>query len=188
MGSPTPDPGTQIAGSSSSSSTTTRRPLGRAQPRGPRGSLPLVHTDAGGPAVDVIDEDDTCPICQLLLHSPVTTTCGHTLCYSRMATWASVSTEAPMVILDVDDEPEPFNPVSELEARCPMCRTSTVAVADIQRAETLKADYPLACAERASEDQPPSADGHGEEAIQTMTVCIGNKQQIVTPKGDRDVT
>ena len=52
-------------------------------------------------ATEEIDDDDLCPICQMLLHEPVTTTCRHTLCRFCMATWASTSQEAPMKVPNV---------------------------------------------------------------------------------------
>ena len=59
-----------------------------------------------------------------------------------MATWASTSQEAPVTIVDVDSEPVPFDAVSGLEARCPMCRTLTSALPDAQRDGTLRLKYP----------------------------------------------
>ena len=37
------------------------------------------------PVEENVDEDDLCPVCQLLLLKPVTTTCNHTLCESCTA-------------------------------------------------------------------------------------------------------
>lgn len=122
-----------------------------------------------------LDEDDTCPICRLLLHNPVTTTCNHTLCTSCMAHWADVSLQQQMTIVDVDEEPVPFNAVSELEARCPMCRTQTIAKPDAARAEALKAKYPALWAEREVEEA-----GEGEMGgVQTLTVYVGNRHKMV---------
>lgn len=132
-----------------------------------------------------IHEDDTCPICQLLLHEPVKTACKHTLCKYCMATWASVSLAQPMVIVDVDEEPVEFDPVSELQARCPMCRTLTSAQPDGDRAAELKAKYPQTYGEREAEAAEGAADGGEEGVVQTITVYIGNRHKAVpTRAGD----
>ena len=128
-----------------------------------------------------VDDDDLCPICQLLLHEPVTTTCKHTLCNFCMATWASTSLAAPMTIVDVDEEPRPFDAVS-VEARCPMCRTLTSAIADGPRAELLRTKYPRLCAQR---DLESTAENGGPDSssssasLQTLTVYIGNRHALV---------
>lgn len=133
--------------------------------------------DSEEPTED-IDDDDLCPICQLLLHEPVTTTCRHTLCNFCMATWASTSLAAPMTIVDVDEEPVDFDPVSELEARCPMCRTLTTAQPDAQRDQTLKHKYPRACARRDREAATEQATD-STAGLQTLTVHIGNRHTLV---------
>jgi hypothetical protein len=102
-------------------------------------------------SMEEVDDDDLCPICQMLLHEPVTTTCRHTLCRFCMATWASTSLAAPMTVVDVDSEPVPFDAVSGLEARCPMCRTLTSALPDVQRDETLRSKYPQTWTQRHRE-------------------------------------
>ncbi|ETS76156.1 hypothetical protein PFICI_11543 [Pestalotiopsis fici W106-1] len=127
-----------------------------------------------------VSEDDTCPICRLLLHEPVTTTCNHTLCKFCMAQWASVSLAAPMTIVDVDEEPVEFDAVSELEARCPMCRTMTTATANPALAQELKSRYPLTHGEREAEAHA-EADGLGGDAIHTITVYIGNRHTRIPP-------
>jgi hypothetical protein len=125
-----------------------------------------------------VGEDDLCPICRLLLHEPVTTTCNHTLCKFCMAQWASVSLAAPMTIVDVDEEPVEFDAVSELEARCPMCRTMTTATANPTLAQEIKSKYPLTHGEREAEAQA-EAHGLGGDAIHTITVYIGNRHTQV---------
>lgn len=144
---------------------------------------PIDLTGDPGVAPEAVDEDDLCPICQLLLLNPVKTTCNHTLCRTCMAIWAQTSLETPMVRVDVDEEPVAFDPVSELEARCPMCRTMTSASEDARRAEELKSKYPRTWAEREAEDEV----SQGEEpidTIQTITVYIGNRHRIVQPDVD----
>jgi len=134
------------------------------------------------PVEEDIDEDDLCPICQLLLHEPVTTTCKHTLCNFCMATWASTSLAAPMTIVDVDEQPVHFDPVS-VEARCPMCRTLTSAVADGPRAEDLRTKYPLLCRQRdleAAAEQGPDSSA----SLQTLTVYIGNRHSVVPARAN----
>ena len=140
--------------------------------------IDLTEGDRGTP--ETVDEDDLCPICQLLLLHPVRTTCGHTLCKTCMAIWAQTSLEAPMVRVDVDEEPVDFDPVSELEARCPMCRTMTSAREDGPRAQQLRSRYPRTWAERLTEDESPQGE-EPAEAIQTITVYIGNRHKLVQP-------
>ncbi|RYO73588.1 hypothetical protein DL764_010552 [Monosporascus ibericus] len=134
---------------------------------------------AGGS--ELVHEDDICPICQLLLYNPVTTTCNHTLCRFCMATWASVSLTEPMTIVDVDEEPVAFDPVSELQARCPMCRTLASASLNVSRAEELKEKYPRTWAVREADGESDLADGEG---IQTVTIYIGNRHEWVAPRPD----
>lgn len=132
---------------------------------------------------EAVDEDDLCPMCRLLLLDPVKTTCNHIFCRTCMATWAQTSLETPMVRVDVDEEPVAFDPVSELEARCPMCRTMTSASEDAHRAEELKSKYPRTWAEREAEEE----GSQGEEPIdpiQTITVYIGNRHTLVQPDVD----
>ncbi len=88
-----------------------------------------------------------------------------------------------MVRVDVDEEPVAFDPVSELEARCPMCRTMTTASEDACRAGELKAKYPRTWAGREAEEETP----HGIEladTIQTITVYIGNRHRTSRPRAD----
>lgn len=129
---------------------------------------------------EAVAEDDVCPVCQLLLCHPVTTLCNHTLCESCMATWANVSIANQMQIVDVDEEPIPFDPVSGLEARCPMCRTQTTASINRRLAQDLKARYPETYAERESEEKESSANGDSGE-VQTLTLYIGNRHRLIEP-------
>lgn len=142
----------------------------------------LANSPAGATELNEdISEDDLCPICQMMLHEPVTTTCRHTLCRFCMATWASTSLEAPMIIVDVDSEPVPFDAVSGLEARCPMCRTMTSALPDAQRDEIIRSKYPQTWIQRHQE----AADENSTESsgsIQTITVHIGNRHTQVPPR------
>lgn len=155
---------------SASTSSQTRDPPGRATRDSP-----------GGESIQDVHEDDVCPICRLLLYNPVTTTCNHTLCRFCMAQWASVSLAEPLTIVDVDEEPVAFDAVSELEARCPMCRTMTIAYPDHQRAGELSSKYPRAWAER---DLEAANESEGFEGVQTITVYIGNRHRLVTPSED----
>jgi hypothetical protein len=71
-----------------------------------------------------VDEDDICAICHLLLYKPVTTRCNHTLCEPCMSHWADVSVTTQMTTVGLEDEPVSLLP-TDIETRCPMCRTST---------------------------------------------------------------
>jgi hypothetical protein len=160
----------------------------RAARRAQRSFLDNVENDNAASAstgetdsTEEISDDDLCPICQMMLHEPVTTTCRHTLCRFCMATWASTSQAAPMIIVDVDSEPVPFDAVSGLEARCPMCRTLTSALPDSQRDETLRLKYPQTWIQRHRET---AAEENTESSgsIQTITVHIGNRHTLIPPR------
>lgn len=76
-----------------------------------------------------------------------------------MAHWADVSVAQHMTIVDVDEEPVAFDPVSGLEAKCPMCRTQTTANFNPEMAKRLEATYPKTWAELKVESEE---DGEGE--------------------------
>lgn len=86
-----------------------------------------------------------------------------------MAHWADVSVAQHMTIVDVDEEPVAFDPVSGLEAKCPMCRTQTTASFNPEMARMLEAQYPKTWAELKRESEE---DGEGMGGIKTITVYV----------------
>ena len=132
-------------------------------------------------SAEQVNEDDLCPICQLLLCNPVTTQCRHTLCKSCMATWADVSLTAPMTIVPVDEQARDFDAATGLEANCPMCRTRTTATLVQARTQALRSAYPKSYAEREAEEAQDEVDG---ASVQTLTVYIGNSHRRVEPDPD----
>ena len=150
---------------------------------------PKVNTSTlnAGEVHEDIAEDDLCPICQLLLYRPVLTSCNHALCESCMAHWADVSVSSQLTIVDVDEEPVEFNPVSGLEAKCPMCRTQTAATLDAARSEQLASKYPSTWLERAAEEGIAGEGQGGDGVIQTFTVYVGNRHQLVQDSEDANV-
>jgi hypothetical protein len=127
-----------------------------------------------------IADDDLCPVCRLLLCNPVQTGCRHTLCKSCMATWADVSATKPLTIVSIDEQPhDDLDAVTGLEARCPMCRTQTIASLDEERIATLRSNYPIVYSEREAEE---INDEDGHESVQTITLHIGNTHHWVTPE------
>ena len=130
---------------------------------------------------DMIEDDDLCPVCRLLLYRPVTTTCRHTLCESCMAHWADVSVSSQMTIVNVNEQATDFDAVSELEARCPMCRTQTNASLNNALIASLKDKYPTAYAERENEENRPNGQQNGGKEIQTLTLYIGNSHKLTEP-------
>jgi hypothetical protein len=120
---------------------------------------------------DNTEHDDLCPICQLLLFAPVTTTCGHTMCNSCMTHWAEVSVTQTFREVPLTDEPTPFSP-EEIEVGCPMCRTSTKAIANADKELALKEKYAAAYEKRKEEEENES-----QEEIITMTVYVGNTHE-----------
>ena len=148
------------------------------------------RASTGGQAEQVseeIAEDDLCPICQLLLYRPIVTQCNHAMCESCMAHWADVSVTSQMTIVDVDEEPAAFNPVSGVEAKCPMCRTRTSATLNAARSQHLSSKYPITWQERQAEEQAGDNAAGGEGTIQTIIVYIGNRHQLVSDSSDANV-
>lgn len=132
-------------------------------------------------AVEEVHEDDACPVCKLLLYNPIITRCGHTLCKSCMAQWADVSLSAPMIIVSVDEEARDFDAATGIEAKCPMCRTQTSASLDEDRGAALRSKYSSSYAERQLEEEQ---DEESQEAIQTVTVYIGNRHELIQPEDE----
>ncbi|KAF2486361.1 hypothetical protein BDY17DRAFT_261631, partial [Neohortaea acidophila] len=163
----------------------------RLNPRPSRSSIPESNHDSTTTPPE-ISEDDTCPVCQLLLYRPVKTGCNHTLCQSCMATWAEVSLSHEMQIVDIDTDIEdqqshqPFDAAEELEARCPMCRTQTTASLDQVRSQELQTKYPEAYTQRLAEGTPSDPDT--TQTLQTLTLHIGNTHQLTTPTQPVDVS
>lgn len=138
------------------------------------------YSDHEASTSETIAEEDTCPVCRLLVYRPVTTECNHTLCESCMATWADVSIANQMQIVDVDEEPVPFNAVSGLEAKCPMCRTQTTASLNRTLNNDLKRRYPEPYLERQAEEGEVTLNSNDGE-IQTLTLYIGNRHHEIEP-------
>lgn len=129
-----------------------------------------------------IDQDDICPICQLLLYRPVKTRCNHTLCESCMAHWADVSITTQMTTVGLDDRAVLLLP-NEIETKCPMCRTLTTAKFDSVRESNLATRYPLTYEERKIEHRT-AEDDDSTSRIETLTVYIGNEHSMVRTEDD----
>lgn len=140
----------------------------------PSSSKPDIH----------IDQDDICPICQLLLYRPVKTRCNHTLCESCMAHWADVSITTQMTTVGLDDRAVLLLP-NEIETKCPMCRTLTTATFDSVRESNLAARYPLTYEERKIEDRT-AEDDDSTSRTETLTVYIGNEHSMVRTEDDNN--
>ncbi|KAK5136868.1 hypothetical protein LTR08_001790 [Meristemomyces frigidus] len=104
-----------------------------------------------------------------------------------MAHWADVSISSQMTTVDVDEEPVDFTPVSGLEAKCPMCRTQTEATLDLARSEQLASQYPMTWREREAEEREHGNGHHGDGVIQTFTLYVGNRHQLVLNSEDVNV-
>lgn len=85
-----------------------------------------------------------------------------------------------MQIVDVDEEPVPFDAVSGLEAKCPMCRTQTTASLNRTLSMELPSRYPITYAERESEEDSNTSSNSDSE-IQTLTLYIGNRHRLIEP-------
>jgi hypothetical protein len=134
-----------------------------------RARVPKSIKDGAEEDNEEIDQDDFCPICQLLLYKPVITRCKHTLCESCMAHWADVSITSQMTMVGLEDEAAILLP-NEIETRCPMCRTPTVACFDGSRASKLLSQYPKTYQAREAEEQTVDES----ESVETLTLYIGN--------------
>jgi hypothetical protein len=127
---------------------------------------------------EVIDDDDLCPICHLLLYQPVTTRCNHTMCEFCLNMWADVSVTTQMTAVGLDeDTPEILLP-NEIESSCPMCRTPSTAGPDRTREAELKQKYLHAYTKRQAEAQNDLAEG-SNESVETLTLHIGNTHNPV---------
>ena len=127
------------------------------------------------PRNEILEHEDTCPICLLILLRPVTTTCKHTLCAECMSIWAEVSITRQMEVVGLNDSAVTLLP-SELESACPLCRTLTIATSDRRREDSLRRRYPRMYVEREVEAR--SIDDSAE-AVETLTLYIGNTHSLI---------
>lgn len=98
-----------------------------------------------------------------------------------MATWATASTTIPLhpsLDMDISAYDTTYDPASTLEARCPMCRTPTVAHPDPNLAQTLEQKYPVTYAERRAEDEA-AMETRDPDGVEPMTILIGNHHKLV---------
>ncbi|KAH7371425.1 hypothetical protein BKA66DRAFT_469790 [Pyrenochaeta sp. MPI-SDFR-AT-0127] len=138
--------------------------------------------------VEEVAHDDLCPICQLLLFTPVRTQCNHLLCASCMAQWADTSSTNQIVhsSLDVnlaDFDPN-YDPTYDLEANCPMCRTHTTASPDQALARQLERKYPETYAERRVEEEVDRGSRVGAGGVEGVMILIGNKHRWIRRADD----
>lgn len=132
---------------------------------------------------EIIDEDDICQICQLLLLRPVRTTCQHIFCEACFSHWADVSINQMTMGLDID-EPVVL-PLNQIEARCPMCRSATVAEVDAARVEELETRYPNSYETRVQEFSDTIEDEEGS-IIEQLVVYIGNEHKMKRSESEDD--
>lgn len=139
-------------------------------------------------AFEEVGHDDLCPICQLLLFTPVRTQCSHLLCASCMAQWADASStnriEHSSMDVNLTDFDPNYDPSYDLEANCPMCRTRTAATPDKRLAKQLEKKYPSLYAERRMEEEVQCGSRIGSNGIQGIMVLIGNKHRLVRGADD----
>ncbi|KAK3201537.1 hypothetical protein GRF29_185g1265813 [Pseudopithomyces chartarum] len=140
------------------------------------------------PDHELISEDDLCPICHLLLFSPVKTSCAHLLCQTCMSHWATASTtttpslyhpsfSASSLDLDLRAFDPSYDLASSLEAHCPMCRTPTIALPHPSLAAALETKYPLTYAQRRAEDAQNN-DAAASDS-ETVVILLGNRHAVV---------
>lgn len=85
--------------------------------------------------------------------------------------------------MDLRDFDPAYDPSSDLEARCPMCRTPTAATTDTALAQILAQKYPHTYAERKAEEDDNSRAATTGEGVENVVLLIGNKHALV---GARD--
>lgn len=126
-----------------------------------------------------VEHDDLCAICHCLMLRPVITRCGHTMCGPCMEVWADISITRQMHIVGLDDAPITLLP-SEMESRCPMCRTLTTASPDRTRENHLRRRYPHTYRQRELEERT-ACEEDSADAIETLTLYIGNTHRLIKP-------
>lgn len=144
--------------------------------------MSIVAAKAPSPAEEVA-HDDLCPICQLLLYTPVRTQCNHLLCASCMAQWADASStnniEPSSLDVNLTDFDPNYDPTYDLEANCPMCRTHTAATPDQTLARVLEQKYPVAYAERRVDEEVERGSRADQNGIEGVMILIGNKHRLL---------
>ncbi len=132
--------------------------------------------------MEVVDHDDQCAICHLLIYRPVTTRCNHTMCKSCMNLWAEISINQQMTIVGLDDQTMTFHP-SQLEIKCPMCRTPSTATLNGTREASLRISYPQTYLTREVEERTAAEDDF-VDSVETLTLYIGNTHQLIRLDND----
>ena len=84
-----------------------------------------------------------------------------------------------MQIVGLDDAPMTLLP-SEIESRCPMCRTLTTASHNRARETTLRNKYPQTYRKREVE-QRTASDEDFVDSVETLTLYIGNTHHLIRP-------
>lgn len=142
-----------------------------------------VTNPAADPMVEEVDEDDLCSICNLLLLHPVTTTCNHTFCESCFSHWADISLNTQRIELGLDIDQEVILPPTELEAKCPMCRSLTTAPLNKDRHNVLARKYPITYHSRSQEHLNELEDEEGN-LVEPVTIYIGNEHNMTRREPD----
>lgn len=94
-----------------------------------------------------------------------------------MAHWADVSITTQMTMVGLDDRAVLLLP-SEIETKCPMCRTLTTAKFDPTRESNLQLRYSVTYEERRVEHQTAVNDDSATR-VETLTVYIGNEHSMI---------
>lgn len=132
-------------------------------------------------AIELVDHDDLCHICHLLLLHPIITKCNHTFCETCFSHWADVSISQMTLGLDIDERS--LMPPDELETRCPMCRTLTTAKLDKELARRLQTVYPETYASRTTDLSLEIRDEDGS-LVEPLTLYIGNEHKLLRQSSD----
>ncbi|KAF2635484.1 hypothetical protein P280DRAFT_484540 [Massarina eburnea CBS 473.64] len=144
--------------------------------------------EASPPATETIADDDTCPVCHLLIYAPVRTQCSHILCASCMAQWADTTSTTNIIhsSLDLDlREFDPnYDPAYDLEASCPMCRTQTSAQPDTELSRELEERYPKTYQGRKEEEEVDRGQRSGQGGVEGVMILIGNRHRLERGSGD----
>ena len=99
-----------------------------------------------------------------------------------MNLWAEISINQQMTIVGLDDQAMTFHP-SQLEIKCPMCRTPSTATFDEDREASLRGRYPQVYQARGVEEQAAASEDFAD-SVETLTLYIGNTHSLVKPDSD----
>ena len=99
-----------------------------------------------------------------------------------MAQWADASTLTTIIPSPLDLNLSAFDPhydpTPDLEVGCPMCRTLTTGVLDMDLVAALEERYPDTYKERREEEMEAKGERIGEDGVEGLMILIGNRHRL----------